>query len=130
MGLQETPESEVQHFGCATGIWEEEEPILSITEFVEKPSVEYAREHLITDDVKEGHFLTLFGQYILTPHIFELLEENIRQNIREGGEFQFTSCMDRLRKEEGFVGCRIKGRRFDIGNPEAYRQTIINYPNA
>jgi len=130
VGLQETPESEVQHFGCATGIWEEEEPILSITEFVEKPSVEYAREHLITDDVKEGHFLTLFGQYILTPHIFELLEENIRQNIREGGEFQLTSCMDRLRKEEGFVGCRIKGRRFDIGNPEAYRQTIINYPNA
>jgi UTP--glucose-1-phosphate uridylyltransferase len=130
VGLQETPEIEVQHFGCATGVWEEEDPVLSITEFAEKPSIEYAREHLVTEDVKDGHFLTLFGQYILTPHIFELLEENIRQNIREGGEFQLTSCMDRLRQEEGFVGCRIKGCRFDIGNPEAYRQTVINYRNA
>ena len=130
VGLQETPEAEVQHFGCATGVWEEEDPVLSITEFAEKPSIEYAREHLVTDEVKEGHFLTLFGQYILTPHIFDLLDENISQNIRECGEFQLTSCMDRLRQAEGFVGCRIKGRRFDIGIPEAYRQTVIEYRNA
>jgi len=130
VGLQETPESEVQHFGCATGVWEEEDPVLAITEFAEKPSIEYAREHLVTDEVKDGHFLTLFGQYILTPHIFDLLEENISQNIRECGEFQLTSCMDRLRQAEGFVGCRIKGQRFDIGIPEAYRQTVIEYRNA
>jgi len=130
VGLQETPEAEVQHFGCATGVWEEEDPVLSITEFAEKPSIEYAREHLVTDEVKDDHFLTLFGQYILTPHIFDLLDENISQNIRECGEFQLTSCMDRLRQAEGFVGCRIKGRRFDIGIPEAYRQTVIEYRNA
>ena len=53
-------------------------------------------------DVKEGHFLTIFGQYILTPRIFELLGDNIRRNMREKGEFQLTSCMDRLRQEEGF----------------------------
>ena len=130
VGLQETPEAEVRHFGCATGIWEEQGSILSITEFAEKPSAEYAREHLATKDVKEGHILTLFGQYILTPRIFELLDENIRHNMREGGEFQLTSCMDRLRQEEGFIGCRIQGRRFDIGIPEAYRQTVIDYREA
>ncbi len=130
VGLQETPEEEVRHFGCATGIWEGEHRTLAITEFAEKPSPEYAREHLATQDVKEGHFLTLFGQYILTPRIFELLDENISRNMREGGEFQLTSCMDTLRQEEGFVGCRIQGRRFDIGIPEAYRQTVIDYRNA
>jgi UTP--glucose-1-phosphate uridylyltransferase len=130
VGLQETPVDEVQHFGCATGIWEEKDCMLSITEFAEKPSPEYAREHLVTQDVKEDHFLTLFGQYILTPRIFELLAENINRNMREGGEFQLTTCMDKLRQEEGFIGCRVKGRRFDIGIPEAYRQTIIDYRNA
>jgi len=130
VGLEETPENEVQHFGCVTGVWEEKKRILSITEFAEKPSPEYAREHLATQDVKEGHYLTLFGQYILTPKIFELLDDNIKRNMREGGEFQLTSCMDKLRQEEGFVGCRIKGRRFDIGLPEAYRQTVIDYRNA
>ncbi len=130
VGLQETPEDEVQHFGCVTGIWEDEGHILSITEFMEKPSPEYAREHLVTQGVQEGHFLTHFGQFILKPRIFELLDENIRHNMREGGEFQLTSCMDRLRQEEGVVGCRIKGRRFDIGIPEAYRQTVIDYREA
>ena len=130
VGLAETPENEVQYFGCATGIWEEDGRILSITEFAEKPSAEYAQEHLATRDVKEGHYLTLFGQYILTPRIFELLDDNIKHNMRKGGEFQLTSCMDTLRQEEGFVGFRIQGRRFDIGIPEAYRQTVFDYRNA
>lgn len=128
VGLQETPEEELRRFGCVTGIWEEGGSLLSITEFAEKPSSEYAQEHLATQNVKDGHYLTIFGQYILTPRIFQLLEENISGNMREGGEFQLTSCLDTLRKEEGFVGCRVQGRRFDIGQPEAYRQTIINYP--
>lgn len=129
VGLQETPADKVKFFGCATGVWEEGGSLLSITEFAEKPSADYAREHLATRDVKEGHFLTIFGQYILTPRIFGLLEENISRNVRERGEFQLTSCLDRLRQEEGFVGLRMKGRRFDVGFPESYRQTIIDYQN-
>jgi UTP-glucose-1-phosphate uridylyltransferase/mevalonate kinase len=129
VGLRETPAEKVKQFGCATGVWDETNK-LSITEFAEKPSVDYARKHLETQNVKDDHFLTIFGQYILTPHIFQLLEENISRNMRECGEFQLTSCLDRLRQEEGFVGLRIKGRRFDIGNPEDYRQTIIDYQNS
>ncbi|MDF7825690.1 sugar phosphate nucleotidyltransferase [Pontiellaceae bacterium B12227] len=130
VGLRETPAEKIKQFGCATGIWESDRDQLSITEFVEKPSAEYARKHLPTQGVKEDHFLTIFGQYILTPQIFQLLEDNISRNVREGGAFQLTSCLDRLRQEEGFVGLRIKGRRFDIGNPEDYRQTIIEYQNS
>ena len=42
-------------------------------------------------------FLSIFGMYILGPKIFEYIEENIKHNNREGGEFQLTSCLDRLR---------------------------------
>lgn len=127
VGLRETPEEKIKQFGCATGIWEANGQMLSITEFAEKPSIDYARKHLVTNDLKDGHFLSIFGQYILTPKIFDLLEANIKQNVREGGEFQLTSCLDRLRQEEGFNGLCIKGRRFDIGNPDDYKQTIIDY---
>ncbi|MBN2164034.1 MAG: hypothetical protein JXR25_04390 [Pontiellaceae bacterium] len=130
VGLQETPETELQRFGCVSGVWEENSNLLSITEFAEKPTAEYAREHLSTQDIKPGHYLTIFGQYILTPRIFELLEENIRCNMREGGSFQLTPCLDKLRQEEGISGCRVKGRRFDIGLSAAYRQTIIEYPKS
>lgn len=130
VGLQETPEAEVKRFGCVTGVWEEGDSLLSITEFAEKPSQDYAREHLATQNVKADHYLTIFGQYILTPRIFELLDDNIKRNMREGGSFQLTPCLDKLRQEEGFIGCRIQGRRFDIGHPETYRQTIIDYPKA
>jgi UTP--glucose-1-phosphate uridylyltransferase len=38
--------------------------------------------------------------------------------------------MDRLRQEEGFMGHVVQGQRFDIGVPEAYRQTVIDFRNA
>jgi len=130
VGLRTTPEEEIRHYGCVTGNWDVENSELTITEFYEKPDAEYARKHLHVNGMKDNFYLTVFGQYILTPKIFEYLEEDIKHNNREKGEFQLTSCLDRLRQEEGFGGCVVKGRRFDIGLPEAYRQTMIDYRNA
>lgn len=127
VGIQKTPIEEVKHFGCVTGTWAEPEQVLSISEFAEKPDPEYAREHLGVESVPEGEILTLFGQYVLTPRVFDLLEENIRNNVRERGEFQLTSCLDQLRIEEGFSARLIDGRRFDIGNPQAYRETVLTF---
>jgi UTP--glucose-1-phosphate uridylyltransferase len=44
--------------------------------------------------------------------------------VRERGEFQLTSALDRLRKEEGFYGILMDGRRFDIGLPDFYLTTL------
>jgi UTP-glucose-1-phosphate uridylyltransferase/mevalonate kinase len=130
VGLKITHSGEIRKFGCAAGVWEKDGGILSITEFSEKPEPDYAREHLRVDGIEEDHFLTVFGQYVLSPKIFEYLEENISHNIRERGEFQLTSCLDRLRREDGFSGILVKGRRFDIGTPDAYRQSLIDFRNA
>lgn len=127
VGTKATPGSEVGHFGCVTGVWQEPHALLSLTEFAEKPTPEYARQHLHVEGMAEDEFLTVFGQYVLDPKIFDYLEEHIHLNMRERGEFQLTSCLDRLRQEEGFAGYVVKGRRFDIGNPRAYRQTVIDF---
>ena len=53
---------------------------------------------------RTDEYLTVFGQYIIKPQLFDYLEEHIKNNVRERGEFQLTSALDRLRKEDGFLG--------------------------
>jgi UTP-glucose-1-phosphate uridylyltransferase len=130
VGLKVTPAAEVHNFGCVGGAWREPQTVLSITEFFEKPDVDYARKHLHVDGMEDDQFLTLFGQYVLDPCVFDYLGENIAHNVRERGEFQLTGCLDRLRQEGGFSGYVVKGRRFDIGLPDAYRRTVIDFRQA
>jgi len=130
VGVKVTPGAEVSAFGCVTGLWEEPGSLLTITEFYEKPDLPYARQHLRVEGMGTDEFLTVFGQYLLDPKIFDYLEEHIRLNIRERGEYQLTSCLERLRREEGFVGYVVRGRRFDLGTPSAYRQSLIDFVKA
>ena len=130
VGLKVTPIEQLSNFGCVTGAWREENSLLSLTEIYEKPDPEYAMEHLHVDGMDMDQFLTVFGIYVLQPQIFEFLERNITHNLRERGEFQLTSCLDELRKADGFSGYVVKGRRFDIGLPEEYRQTVIEFMGA
>ena len=65
--------------------------------------------------------------YVIKPKLFEYLEFNINNNIRERGEFQLTSALDRLRQEDGFYGLVMEGRRFDIGLPSHYLETLLSY---
>jgi UTP-glucose-1-phosphate uridylyltransferase/mevalonate kinase len=130
LGLRITPAEVIHHYGCATGVWQESGSILSVTQIYEKPNLEYARSHLQMDEMKDDQFLSMFGMYVLNPKIFEYLEENINHNIRDRGEFQLTSCLDRLQQEEGITGYIVKGQCFDTGLPDVYRQTMIDFQNS
>jgi len=59
----------------------------NITEFAEKPNLDFARSSLRVPGLADGEYLTIFGEYIIKPKIFDYLEENIKNNIRERGEF-------------------------------------------
>jgi UTP-glucose-1-phosphate uridylyltransferase/mevalonate kinase len=127
VGLRRTPEAMIANFGTVGGAWIEPERLLNITEFAEKPTLDYARNNLRVPDLPENEYLTIFGQYIIQSNIFTYLEEHIRNNVRERGEFQLTSALERLRKDEGFQGLVIDGVRFDIGLPEYYLDTLQNF---
>jgi UTP-glucose-1-phosphate uridylyltransferase/mevalonate kinase len=127
VGLRCTAESEIAAFGAATGVWLEPERLLNITEFAEKPTVDYARASLRVPGFPDAEYLTVFGQYVIKPQLFEYLEEHIRHNVRERGEFQLTSALDRLRQEDGFHGLVVQGKRFDIGLPEHYLETLRTF---
>ena len=127
LGLRRTPESQIHNFGTTTGAWIEPERLLNVTEFAEKPTIDYARMNLRVPEMPEDEYLTVFGQYIIKPQIFNYLEEHTRHNVRERGEFQLTSALDRLRQEDGFQGLMIDGKRFDIGIPEYYLETLRTF---
>jgi UTP-glucose-1-phosphate uridylyltransferase len=127
LGLRRTRETDIGAFGTATGVWVEPERLLNVTEFAEKPTVDYARQNLRVPGFPDGEYLTVFGQYVIKPQIFAYLEEHIGNNVRERGEFQLTSALDRLRQEDGFLGLVVDGRRFDIGLPEHYLETLRTF---
>jgi UTP-glucose-1-phosphate uridylyltransferase len=127
VGLRRTPEADIAAFGTATGIWVEPGVLLNITEFAEKPNLDYARSSLRVPGLPDGEYLTVFGQYVIKPQLFDHLEEHIRNNVRERGEFQLTSALDRLRQEDGFQGLLVQGQRYDIGLPDHYLETLRTF---
>ena len=130
VGVMRTESSLIDQFGAVGGRWidDAKQRLLTVDQFVEKPTVEFARSHLQINDCSENEFLTLFGQYVLSSKVFELLGEAIAGNQREQGEFQLTSTLDRLRQEDGFLGYETRGRRFDVGMPTTYLETLKTYP--
>ena len=124
LGLRRTPEEQIASFGTVTGVWVENDRLLNVTEFAEKPTADYARNTLRVPGLPEREYLTVFGEYIINPQIFDYLEEHIANNVRERGEFQLTSALDRLRQEYGFHGLIMDGQRYDIGLPEHYLETL------
>ena len=127
LGLRLTPEAQIGNFGTVTGVWVRNESTLNITEFAEKPNLDYARSNLRVPGLSQGDYLTVFGQYIIKPQLFDYLREHIENNVRENGEFQLTSALDRLRQEDGFLGLMIQGKRYDIGLPQYYLETLQTY---
>ena len=71
--------------------------------------------------MRAGYYLCFFGMHILTPAIFERLQYAIDHDLREKGEFQFTSAQEALRASgERYlafeaVGDRLAHRR-GVGN--------------
>ena len=127
IGLRKTHESLIGRFGTVAGLWDpNEKGLLNITEIAEKPSLDYARDKLRVDGLAGDEYLTIFGLYVLSPSVFEVLKEHISQNLRRKGEFDLTLALDVLRAEEGFLGYLIEGDRFDIGLPLSYLETLKN----
>lgn len=129
ISIEVTPIEQIVDRGCITGRWQEAS-LLEITQIYEKPTVEYARQHLQVANLPPDQLLSIFGMYILEPQIFDHLATQIEQNRRERGEFQLTSCLETLRQNQGMTGYLVDGRTFDTGQPDAYRQALIEFRQA
>ncbi|MBS5451608.1 MAG: NTP transferase domain-containing protein [Coriobacteriia bacterium] len=85
------PDDEVSRFGiiggtCISGEGNEPGAVWNVTEMVEKPALEDAPSHL-----------AIFGRYLLSPRIMELLAT---QEPGKGNEVQLTDALVRVLAEE------------------------------
>ena len=134
-GLYPVPVSTVSHFGIMSGVWEDKHcNVLHVSALNEKPKASYAEEFLgVRNSEGEKEYCSVFGQYILTPEVFHQLEADIRLADEQGDtqrEIELTSALDAVRKREGMYGIRLKGERFDMGNPAALVDTVSKFSKA
>jgi UTP--glucose-1-phosphate uridylyltransferase len=104
----------ISAYGVLAGSADAKNPrIYNCTGMVEKPKLEDAPS-------KQA----IIGRYVLTPRVFELLEET---TPGAGGEIQLTDGIKTLLKEEPVFGYTFEGKRFDAGDKFGMLQATVEF---
>ncbi len=120
---------ELKGFGTIAGRRRAANPrLIDVSLIVEKPDVATARERLRVDGLDDDVFLGWFGMHLLAPSIYDILEEMIRDNVRDNGEIQMTRAQEIQRQREGYLALEmVDARRFDFGTPEDFLKSVSEY---
>lgn len=105
VAVMEVPKEEVYKYGVIKGS-NIEDDLIMVSDMVEKPSVDKAPSNL-----------AIIGRYILTPDIFEVIE-----NTKPGknGEVQITDALLEQAQKGMVLAYKFKGKRFDCGSIEGF----------
>lgn len=68
--------------------------------------------------------LGVVGRYILSPRIFQYLEDT---RAGAGREIQLTDAIGRLLKDEPVYAYEFRGRRYDCGSKLGYLEATVDY---
>jgi UTP--glucose-1-phosphate uridylyltransferase len=111
IALMEVPTEETSMYGIAAGTRVEERTI-RIDRLVEKPKKDPPSN------------LAVIGRYVLPPRIFDVLEA-VTPGV--GGEIQLTDALAVLAREDGLLGHRFEGDRYDAGDRLGYLRANIAF---
>jgi len=126
-GVQPTLERHLHLFGTIRGgPIEPAKGIYKAELIIEKPSIELAREKLVTPGQPAGNYLSHFGMHVFSPKIFDSLEYLFKNNIREKNEFQLTAAQEHLRQNcDKYWAVITQGQRYDTGIPYGLMETQL-----
>ncbi|MBP0599443.1 UTP--glucose-1-phosphate uridylyltransferase GalU [Herbaspirillum sp. LeCh32-8] len=110
LAVQDVPRLDTRQYGIVSGS-EYRDRLELVSGIVEKPAPEVAPSTL-----------AVVGRYVLTPAIFERLE-NITTGA--GGELQLTDAISALLAEEQILAYRYEGQRFDCGSKLGYLKAAV-----
>lgn len=105
VAVQEVPEDEVHKYGVIAGE-EMKDGLYRVTDMVEKPAKEDAPSNL-----------AIIGRYILTPDIFDKIEQT---PPGKNGEVQITDALLKQAQEGCVIAYKFRGQRFDCGSIEGF----------
>jgi len=112
IGVQPVPEEETHRYGIIEPL-EQTGRRYEVKNFVEKPAKGTAPSNL-----------AIMGRYILTPEIFQFLEE---QKIGAGGEIQLTDAIQKLNEIQRVFAYNFEGKRYDVGEKIGFIKTTIEF---
>lgn len=112
LGIQEVAQSEVSKYGIVDPM-EFIEKVFRVKDLVEKPCVEEAPSRL-----------AILGRYVLTPSIFNYLEN---QTPGAGGEIQLTDAIRAQSQDEAVYAGVFEGKRYDAGDRLGYLMATVEY---
>jgi UTP--glucose-1-phosphate uridylyltransferase len=112
LGAKEVPRSETNKYGIVD-YSEKQDDLYKVKSLVEKPAVEDAPSTQ-----------AIVGRYILTPEIFNTLEE-VQPDKK--GEIQLTDAIDKLLSKEEIFSYIINGDRYDVGDKFGFLQASIDF---
>lgn len=114
IGVQTVPEEQLPKYGVIKPSDEQpEDGVLSIETLVEKP-----------DQGQAPSSFAIMGRYILTPVIFQILEE---LPPGAGGEIQLTDAIQILNQTEKVLAYEFKGDRYDVGDQFGFIQATLDF---
>ncbi|HMP83772.1 MAG TPA: sugar phosphate nucleotidyltransferase [Verrucomicrobiota bacterium] len=124
--------AQLKGYGTIAGKRRGDNPrLIDVSLIIEKPSPDTAREKLHVNDLPSETWLGWFGMHLLSPSIYDVLEEMIRNNTRDNGEFQLTRAQEIQRQREGYLALEMTGaQRFDFGTPEDFVESIRTFRTA
>ncbi|MCP3761407.1 UTP--glucose-1-phosphate uridylyltransferase GalU [Domibacillus sp. A3M-37] len=112
IGVQRVSDKEVSRYGIVDGK-EIHDRFYSVESLVEKPKREEAPSNL-----------AIMGRYILSPKIFEVLNN---QKPGAGGEIQLTDAIAELNQYEAVYAHDFDGVRYDVGEKMGFIKTTIQF---
>ncbi|MFO6423770.1 UTP--glucose-1-phosphate uridylyltransferase GalU [Motilimonas sp. KMU-193] len=101
VAVEEVPADEIHKYGVIAGEMIKDD-LYRVDDMVEKPEPGTAPSNL-----------AIIGRYILTPDIFDILEN---QEPGKGGEIQITDALLKQAQSGCVLAYKFKGRRFDCGS--------------
>lgn len=113
IAVMKVPHEDTSKYGIIDPEGQVDETTYNVRSFVEKPKPEDAPSDL-----------AIIGRYLLTPEIFDILEN---QEPGAGGEIQLTDAIDTLNKTQRVFAHEFKGQRFDVGDKFGFLKTSIQY---
>jgi UTP--glucose-1-phosphate uridylyltransferase len=114
IAVHQVPRSEISAYGVIDGVPEPGNGrVYRIRDLVEKPRAEDAPSDL-----------AIIGRYILTPDIFDALQQT---QSDEGGEIQLTNGLRALRDMHRLYGYRFEGVRHDAGNKLGFLKATVEF---
>ncbi|QNK49931.1 UTP--glucose-1-phosphate uridylyltransferase GalU [Brevibacterium sp. PAMC23299] len=112
IGVQKVPHNETHRYGVIDPSTIEGRRY-QVSNFVEKPMQGTAPSNL-----------AIMGRYVLTPEIFEFLEN---QETGAGGEIQLTDAIQKLNEMQRVYAYDFDGNRFDVGEKLGFVKTTIEF---